>query len=152
MNWKERALEVFRIEKPEHFGNYQHCCECAEHDQTLSAADVNSIGLEQLGNPGWDPLCFSHPEGLVYYMPALIRLTLDTISSPTERYLDQFLFHLIRDGPGNRFVLACSNEQREFVADFLAYVIEHYAAEVNEDPLAAEDIFKAHEIWGHHRL
>ena len=147
MDWKQRALEVFDVEKPEHFGNYQHCCECAEHDQELSAFDVNSIGLEQLGNPGWDPLCFSHPEGMVYYLPALIRITLDTISNPSERYLDQFLFHLIKDGPGNSFVTVCSNEQRQFVADFLAYLIEHYTAEVNEDQMTSEDIFKAHDIW-----
>ncbi len=147
MDWTQRALEVFEVEKPEHFGNYQHCCECAEHDQTLSASDVHTIGLEQLGNPGWDPLCFSHPEGLVYYLPALIRITFDTISSPSERYLDQFLFHLIKDGPDNSFVAVCSKEQRQFVADFLAYLIEHHTAEINEDQMTSEDIFKAHEIW-----
>ena len=147
MDWKRQALEVFNIPKPPHFGNYQHCCECAEHDQTLSTFDVHSIGLEELGNPGWDPLCFSHPEGLVYYMPALIRLTLDTISNRRERYLDQMLFHLIKDGPGNNFVTACSQEQRQFVVDFLAYLIEHHTAEVNEDKMTSEDIFTAHEIW-----
>ena len=147
MDWKQRALEIFDVAKPEHFGNYQHCCECAEHDQTLSEFDRNSIGLEQLGNPGWDPLCFSQPEGLVYYLPALIRITLDTISTPRERYLDQFLFHLIKDGPGNTFVEACSHEQKQFVADFLAYLIEYHTDELGEDTMTSQDVLKAHEIW-----
>ena len=147
MDWKQRALELFNVPKPEHFGNYRHCCECAEHDLTLSGVDVHSIGLEQIGSPAWDPLCFSHPEGLVYYLPALIRITLDTINNRSERYLDQFLFHLIKDGPENSFVTACNRDQRQFVADFLAYLIEQYPDEINEDQMSAVDIFKAHEIW-----
>jgi hypothetical protein len=147
MDWKQRALEIFDVPKPEHFGNYQHCCECAEHDRTLSEFDRNSIGLEQLGNPGWDPLCFAHPEGLVYYLPALIRITLDTISTPSEQYLGQFLFHLIKDGPGNTFVEACSHEQRQFVAAFLEYLIEHHTVELHEDTMTSQDVLRAHEIW-----
>jgi hypothetical protein len=38
----------------------------------------------------------------VYYMPALIRLTVDTMDRPQERYLEQLLFHLIYDGKDNR--------------------------------------------------
>jgi hypothetical protein len=74
--------------KPVHFTNYRHGCQCAEHDAVLTASDVNAIGLQQLGNPGWDPLCFTSAEGLLYYMPALIRLTLETMATPQERYLD----------------------------------------------------------------
>src|SRR3712207_1738759 len=106
MDWKQRAKLIFNVPKPAHFGKYRHCCECAEHDETLSGSDVDSIGLEQLGNPGWDPLCFSSAEGLIYYMPALIRLTLDTIDDPQQVYLDQLLFHLIQDGAGNALVSA----------------------------------------------
>jgi hypothetical protein len=35
-------------------------------------------------------------------MPALIRLTVDTMDRPQERYLEQLLFHLIYDGKDNR--------------------------------------------------
>jgi hypothetical protein len=52
MNWVEHAKQLFKVPKPEHFTNYRHCCECAEHDATLLAHDVDSIGIEQLGNPG----------------------------------------------------------------------------------------------------
>ena len=146
MDWKQEVNVVFSSSKPDHFGNYQHCCECAEHDETLLAHDVDSIGLEQLGHPGWDPLCFSSPEGIIYYMPALVRLTLDTINSPPERYLGQMLFHLIQDGPDNRLITACTTKQREFVAGFLEYLIENHSAQI-DDCYCSWDVLRAHEIW-----
>src|SRR5439155_8216703 len=131
MDWTQHAKRLFQMPKPAHFTNDRHCCECAEHDATLLAYDVDSIGVQQLGNPGWDPLCFVSPEGFLYYLPALIRLTLDTMEKPQERYLDQFLFHLIRDGTDNDVVRACSPEQRAFVAEFLAYLIDQYSTELD---------------------
>jgi hypothetical protein len=147
MNWKQQAKILFQVPKPAHFTNYQHCCECAEHDETLLAFDIDSIGLQQLGHPSWDPLCFISAEGFIYYMPALVRLTLETIDSPQEMYLEQLLFHLIQDGRDNRLVLACSKVQRKFIADFLEYLIEYYAANIEAGVLYADDILKAHEIW-----
>ena len=147
IDWKQEARSTFNIPKPDHFTDYTHCCECTEHDQTLLAFDVDSIGLEELGNPGWDPLCFSSPEGLIYYMPALVRITVDTINNPRQSYLDQMLFHLIMDGPGNRLVSACNEEQREFIATFLEYLISEHAEPIAAKVLASDDILKAHEIW-----
>lgn len=147
MDWKQQAKLIFKVPKPAHFSDYRHCCECAEHDQTLLLFDVDSIGLAELGNPGWDPLCFSSAEGLIYYLPALIRLTLDTMDNPQESYLDQMLFHLIYDGPGNRLFSACSKEQREFVAAFLEYLVERYSSQIDAQAFTADDILRAHEIW-----
>jgi hypothetical protein len=59
MDWTQEAQRLFQIPKPAHFTNYRHCCEWAEHDAVLTASDVNSIGLQQLGNPGWNPLYFA---------------------------------------------------------------------------------------------
>ena len=147
MDWKNQAKQIFDMPKPEHFTNYRHCCECAEHDQTLLSCDVDSIGLAELGNPGWDPLCFCSPEGFIYYMPALVRLTLDTIDDPKQSYLEQMLFHLIKDGPDNRFVSACNEEQRKFVAEFLEYLIAEHAEQIAGEVFTADDILRAHEIW-----
>lgn len=147
MDWKQEARIVFDVEKPAHFVNYEHCCECAEHDETLVSYDRDSIGLEQLGHPSWDPLCFSSVEGMIYYLPALIRLTVDTIDNPRETYLDQLLFHLTQDGEGNRLVAACSRRQREFIAGFLQYLIERHADRIEEGLTYPDDILKAHEIW-----
>ncbi len=146
MDWIQEAKRQFNRPKPAHFTNYQHCCECAEHDATLITADVDSIGLEQLGNPGWDPLCFTSAEGLVYYMPALIRLTIETMATPQERYLEQLLFHVMYDGQENRIVRACNPEQRAFIAQFLVYLMEQYSTELDEC-MYADDILKAFEIW-----
>ena len=146
-DWKQEARRIFSAPKPEHFTDYRHCCECAEHDQTLLSFDIESIGLEQLGNPGWDPLCFCSPEGFIYYMPALIRLMVDTVDNPRESYLDQLLFHLIKDGPGNTLVVACNEEQRRFVAEFLEYLMNEHAAAIAEQVFATDDILRAHEIW-----
>jgi len=147
MDWKQQAKLIFNVPKPDHFTDYQHCCECAEHDQTLLTFDVDSIGLPELGNAGWDPLCFSSADGLRYYLPALIRLTLDTMDNPQETYLDQMLFHLVYDGPGNRLFSACSREQRDFVADFLEYLVEKYSSQIDEGALTSDEILRAHEIW-----
>ncbi len=47
---------------PENYTNRDHCAECAEHDQTLRSYTPQSITLEQLGNPAWDPICFVLPQ------------------------------------------------------------------------------------------
>jgi hypothetical protein len=80
--------------------------------------------LQQCGNPGWDPWCFASVEGLVYSMPTLIRLTLETMDTPQERYLDPLLLHRIRDGKDHDFVHVCSPEQRAFITEFLAHLME----------------------------
>ena len=147
MDWKQQAKLIFSVEKPAHFANSQHCCECAEHDQTLMASDVDSIGLDQLGNAGWDPLCFSSVEGLKYYLPAMIRLTLETMDHSQASYIDQMLFHLMQDGEANRLIIACSTEQRKFVADFLEYLVEQHVDEITAGAFTSEDILRAHEMW-----
>lgn len=146
MDWTQYAKELFNIPKPVHFTRYQHCCECAEHDATLLAYDVDTIGLAQLGHPSWDPLCFASVEALLYYMPALIRLTLETMDTPQEQYLPQLLFHLIRDGKDNDVVRACNPEQRGFVARFLEYVIDTYSTALDQS-LYSDDMLTAYEIW-----
>ena len=145
MDWTETAKLLFNAPKPEHFANHLHCCECAEHDQTLLSFDVDSIGLSELGNPGWDPICFASIEGKKYYLPALIRLTVETIDNPRQTYLEQLLFHLIRDGPDNDLIMACSKEQRAFVAAFLEFLIEHHTSAIDE--CYADQIIRAHDIW-----
>ena len=145
-DWTSEAKKRFRLQKPEHFTNFRHCDECAEHDQTLRNADVDSIGMNELGQPGWDPLCFCSAEGRKYYMPALIRLCNDTLYSE-ESYLEQFLFHLEGGGADNELVLACSQTQREFIADFLEHLIHHHAEAIERHQFTTDSILRVHEIW-----
>ncbi|ETW99456.1 MAG: hypothetical protein ETSY2_40840 [Candidatus Entotheonella gemina] len=146
MNWIQHAKRLFQMPKPAHFTNYRHCCECAEHDATLMAYDVDSIGIQQLGHPSWDPLCFTSAAGLLYYMPALIRLTLETMDKPQEKYIEQLLFHLIGDGKDHDLMHACSPEQRACIAGFLEYVIETYS-DAFDGCTIADDLLMAYEIW-----
>jgi len=78
--------------RPRVFTNADHCCECAEHNQTLSAHTPESLSVDDVGNPGWDPICFATPSAYLYFFPGLARLALT--GSGRAFYLDQFVFHL----------------------------------------------------------
>jgi len=144
MNWIEKAKRVFATDKPEHFTNYAHCEECAEHDQTLKEADIDHIGLDELGNPGWDPLCFCSAEGKKYYMPALIRLSIETIND--QFYFGELLFHLEGDGENNKLFLSCTKEQRLMIASFIDHMIAQYPDEIDAYGYTDEAL-KVHQIW-----
>ena len=143
MDWVKTAKGIFDVPKPDHFTNFRHCDECAEHDRTLLSADVDTIGLDQLGNPGWDPICFASPEGKQYYLPALIRLSLETMTG--DFYLETLLFHLAGNGTDNAFYLRCNAEQRNFIASFIAYVIEAYSGPI-EDNFCTDNALNSYAI------
>ena len=144
MNWVKEAKRIFNIPKPEHFTNYKHCEECAEHDETLLNHSIDSISLLELGNPGWDPVCFCSDNGKKYYMPAFIRLSLETMRE--EFYFGQFLFHLEGDGKDNNLFQSCNIEQRKFIIDFIEHVIDKYSKEIELNGYENETL-KVHEIW-----
>lgn len=140
------ALEALRrafssCRRPAHFTNHLHCQECAEHDRTLLARTPETVTLQDIGKPGWDPICFITPEGFAYYLPGLARLLVEA-----SGYGPQFFWHLISDGPRNARFEHCSPEQRMAVAGFLRYVIEMRADELDAE-CAADDAFRALEIW-----
>ena len=81
------------VPRPAHFTDHEHCCECAEHDETLRVHDPDTIAIAQL-SPAWDPICFATIEGYLYYVPGLARLALGTGDA---YYLDQFLSNLRSD-------------------------------------------------------
>jgi len=87
----DEVRRAFRgVPRPAHFVDPSHCEECAEHDATFLVHTPETIGLEQFGDAGWDPICFLSEQGYAYYMPALARIVL---SAPAE-YLGAFLSHL----------------------------------------------------------
>ncbi len=103
MNKKEEALaavaEAFReVPRPQEFiWGTCRCEECLEHNQTLANHTPATITLEELGYPGWDPLCFANEQAFLYYLPAMMRLIFQD-----PYYIDQVLFHLncsSRPGP-----------------------------------------------------
>lgn len=134
------------VPKPEHFTNYLHCEECAEHDQTLLSCDRDTLSLQHVGNPGWDPLCFSSPQGKAYYMPRLVKLALAKEAGSCAPYWQQLLFHLEGDGPGNDLISYCTYPQRQAVARFLLHLIEARADEV-ELHNSTDELLRVYEYW-----
>jgi hypothetical protein len=65
------------------------CEECLEHNQTMASHTPDTISMKELGNPGWDPICFANDQAFAYYLPAMIRLAFGPAG-----YACQLLFHL----------------------------------------------------------
>jgi hypothetical protein len=145
MDWLTESKRLFNSVKPGHFTNYKHCEECYDHDESLRNCTIDTIGMEQLGNPAWDPMCFCSAEGKKYYMPALVRLCMETINT-NNPYLMQFLFHLEGDGENNDLIVSCTTEQRSFIASFVQYLIETYPI-VIEHNFCTDNAFRVYEIW-----
>lgn len=73
-----------------------YCQECLEHNRTMAAHTPATISLTELGNPGWDPMCFANEAAFAYFLPAMVRLAFEE-----PAYIDQLLFHLnCPDRPG----------------------------------------------------
>jgi hypothetical protein len=95
MNKREEALDAVaeafgEVARPQEFiWGTCRCPECLEHNQTLADHTPATITLKELGNPGWDPLCFANEQAFLYYLPAMMRLIFED-----PYYIDQVLFHL----------------------------------------------------------
>jgi hypothetical protein len=140
------VLRAFAFEpRPDHFTNYLHCSECAEHDDLLSSRDRRSLRLEDVNNPGWDPICFVTEQGFRYYLPSLARLALES-SSTADWYLPQLLFHLVGDGPQNRRVSCCSTSQKQAIVDLLWYIVNTRSEQITAYQVD-EQLQQAIEIW-----
>ena len=132
--------------RPDHFTNFAHCCECAEHDELLRSRDRGTLRIDDVGNPGWDPLCFTSAEGLLYYLPALSRLALDQPTEERDWYVPQLLFHLTYEQRENRILLAAAPDQRLAVVRLLRHIVETRAG-LCEEWACREDILAAIALW-----
>jgi hypothetical protein len=134
------------VERPVHFTNHTHCCECAEHDELLRARDRETLSIADVGNPGRDPICFTSPQGIAYYFPALARLALAPPDHAHGWYADQLLFHLYSGFRDNTFYQFCSATQRTAVAGLLAHIIES-RTDLIESHDSTDDFLRCHELW-----
>jgi|SRR5215208_3359279 len=142
------VMKAFAFEpRSQHFTNYLHCDECAEHNDLLSSRDLQGLRLEDVNNAGWDPIWIITDEGFRYYLPSLARLALES-SASIGWYLSQLLFHLIGDGPQNRRVCCCSTPQKRVITAVLWHVVET-RPELIGDYEIEEELQRAIEIWSY---
>jgi len=127
-----RIGEACAAPRPEHFTDRGHCCECADHDDLLRSRDLESLVVADVGNAGWDPICFVTDQAFFYYFPALARLALDAPSYGYGWYLEQLLFHLTYEGTSNRRMVAAEPQHKRAVCQLLEHVLETRAALVEE--------------------
>jgi hypothetical protein len=133
----EEALLLFPDSyRPDNFTDQDHCEECRDHNETLLVNTREEITFNELGNPGWDPICFINEDGFKYYFPALVRLALTGYGE--EYYITQFLFHITENASCTGF----SKEQSEFVVKVLEYIAENRSGELDEFA-EADDVLNA---------
>jgi hypothetical protein len=132
--------------RPQHFTDFTHCCECAEHDELLRSRNRESLVIGDVGNPGWDPICFITADGFAYYFPSLARLALASPARPRDWYAPQLLFHLSYQSKDNRRYRDCTPAQRAAVARFLQHLMHTRATLIDEYALS-EEFSRCYEIW-----
>lgn len=104
--------------RPAVFTDVEHCTECVEHNRTLAALYPETMAVEDLGHPGWDPISFATPETFLYFFPSLARLAMQ--GRGETFYLDRFLFHLaIR-------VDLFSPTEHGIIYEYLWRLLEHF--------------------------
>jgi hypothetical protein len=136
------------VERPEHFTDYTHCAECAEHDALLRARTRETLGIADVGNPGWDPLAFCSPAGIAYYFPALARLALAGPNPVDDSwYADQLLFHLHYGQAENAFFQFCTPPQRRAVARLLAHLSATRTSLIDRNA-SADEFLQCRQLWG----
>lgn len=132
--------------RPEHFTDRDHCCECADHDDLLRSRDLQTLVVEDVGNAGWDPICFVTDQAFFYLFPALARLALDPPSYGYGWYLEQLLFHLTYEGALNRRMVAAQPAHKHAVLMLLNQIQDTRAALVEEHG-CQEELRLAQTIW-----
>ena len=140
-----KALEDLpTVERPAHFTNHTHCCECREHDEELQPYTPATIPRSALGTMGWDPITFCTDEGFRYWLPALIRIVLSIKGA--DNYYEQFLWHMQAVEGGHDRYAVCTEEERSVIAMTLAWLLEHRSEEIEQE-CVAQELLWAIERW-----
>ena len=112
------------------------CDECMEHEAVMQTLNPVDLPLDQLNNPGWDPICFASNEAFAYLMPGLVKLVLDH----TYDYVQQFIFHVEQSDRLD----VLTPEQAQTLTYVLDFLVLHNAKEL-DDNFAVDDLFSTRE-------
>ncbi len=110
-----------------------------EHEAQMQAFRPDELLLEDLDNPGWDPLCFASNEAMAYFMPGLVRVVLTN----TADYIQQFVFHI---GQPER-LSGFSPRQARALIGALDLLLLH-EVEAVENNLAVDELFRTRDKLG----
>ena len=149
MDYFTKAKQIFDMPRPDSFmDNPSHCEECKEVEEKAQRNTLDSLTIEEAGI-SWASLhCFLNAQGFLYYMPAFIRLCLE--SSKDNSYIGSFFFALSYGQERNTILSACSEEQRAFIFEFTTWFYDNYA-EVIGFWLAEDDVEQTMEIWAYNK-
>jgi hypothetical protein len=150
--WSESAVAILDqidqcfslVQRPVHFTDINHCAECREHDEELSARPRMELRRSDLGGPGWDPITFATPQGVAHLMPALARYCMAPDFWPDSGwYADQMAFHLVHNG---RLVQFFDPAQRAAVRSLIGWMIENRANDLTSHA-SEDDWLAALTVW-----
>ena len=132
------AKQAFRhFGRPDVFIRGTCCCEeCVEHEGDMQIFKPDDLPLEQLNNPGWDPICFASNEAFGYFMPGLIKLLLNH----TDEYIQQFIFHVEQPDRLSAFTL----EQAHALILVLDFLVLHRTTAL-ENNYVVDDLYRTRE-------
>jgi hypothetical protein len=132
--------------RPEHFTDFRHCSECAEHDELLRSRNRGQLRPEDVSNPGWDPICFVSNEAFLYLVPDLVRVALLPVRRDIDWSFPTFLFHLTDEGERNRRLSVFSSKHRASIVRFLRHVAATRQAEL-ANSFPCDEIGPAIALW-----
>lgn len=134
------------LSRPQHFTDFAHCAECAEHDERLQACRGRRLELEDVAYVAFDPFCVALPETFAWFFPALATLALGEPSQEHGWFGTQLLFHLAEPRRANGFHAHCTPAQRDAVAALLRHLLDTRAALIDTDR-ATDAFLDCYRFW-----
>ncbi|MCA6059507.1 hypothetical protein HUF18_06925 [Thalassolituus sp. ST750PaO-4] len=124
--------------RPDHFTKFDHCPECAEHDESLRAVELSAIGATQVGYIGYGPISFLTAEALAYCMPRFLEMVLlDGQNDQGDDFIGDFILQLVPRENFDRFS-GYTNKERTVVLDTLDYIYESMHEVVKRNSIEKE--------------
>jgi hypothetical protein len=126
------------VPRPRRFALADEDQECMDHERLLQSRTRETLRIDDVNTPGYDPLTECFPEGIAYFFPALARFALVHPEDLSSWYAEQLLSHLRYGARDNRFYHFCNPSQRSAVAALVDHIRESRVALIEENLSAGE--------------